>query len=258
LGLEDREPTAAYHRRVFATERGESGSPARGRARRLLSRTFSRARWHEYVRLLKAALSAGYEPISLERFLDGAVPESGRPLLILRHDVDQDPRSAITMANIEADFGLRSTWYFRWRTAHPAVIAAVRRRGAEIGLHYETLSRDALEHGIPNADELPGRIAAARERLADEIATFKRLFGPIRSVAPHGDTRVPGVRNADLLLSQDCAGFGIVHDANSSIRRHSLAAWLTDRSSAEGGWGAGIDPFALRRHPLAGRAFRRR
>jgi hypothetical protein len=217
-----------------------------GRTRRRLSRTFSKARWPEYRRLLKAALSAGYDIVPLERFLDGKV-DLERPILIMRHDVDQQPGAAIEMSDVEVEFGVRSTWYFRWRTAQPEVIAELRRRRGEIGLHYETLSRDLLNDPLPEDGDLDPRIAAAREQLKEEIAAFKRMFGRIRSVAAHGDTRVPGVDNTDLLRDQDWSEYGIVYDANRVMHRYPLAAWVTDRSAAEGGWGDGLDPFRLLR-----------
>jgi hypothetical protein len=226
---------------------GES-SPASGvRTRRRLSRTFSRARWPEYGRLLKVALGAGYQAVTLEDFLDGAVRPSGGPVLILRHDVDQCAGAALRMSNVELELGLRSTWYFRWRTARPTVIEEIRRRGGEIGLHYETLSREALKGGGAAELDREAPLRAARERLRDEIAAFAARFGPIRSVAAHGDTRVPAVRNAELLRDQVWTEYGVDYDANDAMRRHPLAAWLTDRSSAEGGWSDDADPFSLLR-----------
>ncbi len=75
--------------------------------------------------------------MSLEQWLDHE-PE-GERTLILRHDVDQCPRSVLRMLRIEVRLGLRSTWYFRWRTARPKVVRAVQRHGGEGGLHYESL-----------------------------------------------------------------------------------------------------------------------
>jgi hypothetical protein len=192
---------------------------------------------------LKAALGNGYRVVTLEDFFDGAAKGGEAPVLILRHDVDQCAASALTMSSIERELGLRSTWYFRWRTADAAVVAEVRRRGGEVGLHYETLSRRALEAGGGGG----GDLAEARGLLREEIATFAALHGPIRSVAAHGDTRAPGVRNGDLLRGEDWTDFGVDYDANDAMRRHPLAAWLTDRSSAEGGWSEGLDPFELLR-----------
>lgn len=219
----------------------ESGPPQGPPTRRPLSRTLAPARWGEYGRLLKAAIAGGYRIVALEEFLDG-VPDGEAPILILRHDVDQHPRSALRMSDIEVALGVRSTWYFRWRTANAEVIAEIRRRGGDVGLHYETLSREALGAVRPSGG--PGQIPA-RERLKQEIALFAQLFGSIRSVSAHGDTRAPGIRNADLLRDQDWREYGVEYDANDAMRRHRLAAWVTDRSLAQGGWGSGLDPLAL-------------
>lgn len=164
--------------------------------------------------------------------------------MIMRHDVDQHPRSALTMAEIESDLGIRSSWYFRWRTAHPEVVAALREQGFEVGLHYETLTRRALEEGggEPKIEEV---LAESRAQLREEIAAFERIFGPIRSVVPHGDSRIPEVHNAELLRGEDCSAYGIEFDGNEAMRGRGIAYWLTDRTTAEGGWKDGTDPEEL-------------
>lgn len=216
------------------------------RPRRRFSRTFSRARWPEYGRLLKTALGHGYRVVTLEEFLDEDLGEGDPPVLILRHDVDQHPASALTMSDVEVALGLRSTWYLRWRTARPDVVAELRRRGGEIGFHYETLSRAELDGTDLGADPAE-RLQRGRDLLREEIATFTELHGPIRSVAAHGDTRAPGIRNGDLLRDEEWREYGVDYDANDAMRRHRLAAWVTDRSSAEGGWSGTTDPFELLR-----------
>jgi hypothetical protein len=215
------------------------------RLRPRLSRTFSRSRWTEYRRFLDSARGHGYRLIPLEEWVrDRSKGADGERVMIMRHDVDQHPRSALTMAEIESDLGIRSSWYFRWRTAHPVVVAALREEGFEVGLHYETLTRRALEEGAgePESEEA---LVESREELREEIAAFERIFGPIRSVVPHGDSRVPGVRNAELLRGEDCSGYGIEFDGNEAMRGRGIAHWLTDRSTAEGGWKDGTDPEEL-------------
>jgi hypothetical protein len=187
--------------------------------------------------------------VTLEEFLDGRTSATD-PQLILRHDVDQDVRSALRMSNVEVELGLRSTWYFRWRTADPAVIEELRRRGVEIGLHYETLSRTALRAG---GDWRPASadIEAARELLRKEIEGFQRLFGEVRSVAAHGDTRAPYIRNAELMRDQEWSDYGVDYDANDAMRRHRLATWLTDRAGPEGSWAEGAEPQAMLREGMS-------
>jgi hypothetical protein len=220
-------------------ERQDSG-PARIRPR--FSRTFSRGRWGEYERFLRSAQENDYRVVSLEDWVGARSPMEGEPTLILRHDVDQHPRSALEMAAIETKLGLRSSWYFRWRTAHPAVVRSLKRDGFQVGLHYETMSRVALERGLHEepGDEL---IASCREVLRSELAIFERLFGPCLSAVPHGDSRIPEVHNALLLKGEDCSDYGIEYDGNEVMRGHDLALWLTDRIAAEGGWMEGIDPL---------------
>lgn len=216
---------------------------ASSRVRPRLSRTFSRGRWSEYRRFLELAGRHGYRTVPLESWIAEGRGEE-RPTLILRHDVDQHPRSALTMAAIEDDLDVRSSWYFRWRTAHPAVVSALRRRGLEVGLHYETLTRNVMEQG--SSGPVGGAmLEESRRVLHAEISAFADLFGPLRSVVPHGDSRIPGVHNADLLQGEDCSGYGIEFDANEAMRGRQLGHWLTDRTAAEGGWNDGSDPGAL-------------
>jgi hypothetical protein len=216
---------------------------AGSRVRRRLSRTFTRARWPEYRQLLLSAQAAGYRILSLERWIAAETAAGGAPVLVLRHDVDQHPASALAMAEVEQALGVSSTWYFRWRTAHPRVVAQLREGGFDLGLHYETLTRMVLRQGGAAVTEQ--LVAQARAELRREIAAFAELHGPIRSVAPHGDTRAPGVRNAILLQGESAAAYGVEFDGNEAMRGRGLRAWVTDRSAPEGRWAGGVHPAGL-------------
>ena len=227
------------------------------RTRRRLSRTLSRARWPEYRKLLRIALAQGYAVLSLEDWLEEPTLAAERPRVLLRHDVDQHPASALKMAAIETELGVRSTWYFRWRTANPKVIETIASQGHAVGLHYETLTRELLRRGL-GADRAEALIPEARELLRRELQAFAARFGqtrPVRSACPHGDTRMPGVHNGALLLDEDWTRYGLHWDANAAMRSHPLEVWLTDRSAAEGGWKEGLEPIDLlveRRSPILG------
>lgn len=220
-----------------------SAAPTSGRLRPRLSRTVARSRWGEYRRALEEAVAAGYRVVALEQWALGGTGDG--PELVLRHDVDQHPRSALTMAAIERDVGVEATWYFRWRTADRHVVRALRQAGASVGLHYETLSRLALERGATEPDEIDALVPQARVMLRREILAFERAHGPIRSICAHGDSRIPAARNGRLLEGEDPASFGVELDANEAMRGRGLAHWLTDRSRAEGSWAGGVDPAQL-------------
>ena len=203
----------------------------------------ARARWDEYRRLIDAALHHGYAIRPVAEWLDTDLAER---VLVLRHDVDRHPRSALRMLAIESEAGVRATWYFRWSTARPRVVRAVRETGAEIGLHYETLTRMLRRNGF-HAGEEPSQelVERARLELRRELAAFEVLFGPMRSAAPHGDTRISGVSNTILLMGEDLAHYRLEYDANASLRACGPAMWLTDRRAADGGWRNGVDPLAV-------------
>jgi hypothetical protein len=229
----------------------ERGAEPR-RTRRRLGRTLSRARWGEYGELLRIALEQGYAVLSLQEWLENPALQEDRPRLLLRHDVDQHPASALRMAAIEREMGVHSTWYFRWRTASPRVVEAIAAEGHAVGLHYETLTRELLRRGLGAADA-QALIPQARELLHAELEAFARRFGAVRSACPHGDTRVPGVHNGVLLAGEEWPEYGLEWDANAAMREHRLDVWLTDRSAAEGGWKEGMDPIDLvvdRRSPI--------
>lgn len=236
-GVNWRDESAALSRAYTGVDAGP------GRVRPRLSRTLSRARWSEYERLLSTAVANGYALISLEDWLleEGLAADRA---VILRHDVDQHPGSAVRMAEIEERLGVRSTWYFRWRTAHADVIARLREGGHAVGLHYETLSRAVLRCGldVPPPDDV---IDECRRTLREELATFARLHGPSRTACPHGDSRVPGVNNGVLLRGQDCGEYGIELDGNEGMHGRPLGYWMTDRTRAEGHWVDGVEPGRL-------------
>lgn len=225
--------------------RGQTVVPvpaARTRAR--FSRTVSVSRWREYRTVLERAKAEGYAIVALEEWLAGA--DAGERVLVLRHDVDQCPRSALRMLAIERRVGVEATWYFRWRTARPRAVRAVLAAGGQVGLHYETLSRLVIEAraggGPAHPDEL---FDDARRVLRRELIAFSVLFGPARSACAHGDTRAPDVNNALLLRDAELSQYGLEFDANASMRSHRLAVWLTDRSRAEGSWRDGLDAQAI-------------
>jgi 2-polyprenyl-3-methyl-5-hydroxy-6-metoxy-1,4-benzoquinol methylase len=213
------------------------------RPHRFLARTFSAARWSEYDMLLSAAVEMKWVPMDLERWITAGGIQ-GR-VLILRHDVDQHPATAVRMAWIEARHGLRATWYFRWRTSSPLAIKRIRELGGGVGLHYETLTRLMLERGLSAADLNDQLIEEARGRLSDEVTAFQNRFGEIHSICAHGDTRVPGVSNQALMRGVEPSLMGIGFDAGEALARLRLGLWMTDRTSSEGRWKEGADPLVM-------------
>jgi hypothetical protein len=205
-----------------------------------LTRTLSRARWDEYRSLLEDALGAGYEVVTVETWAERDPGSDRGRVLVLRHDVDRSPGAALQPAAIARDLGVPSSWYLRWCTSDPDVVAALREAGGHVGFHYETLTRLSLRDPAW-ARPSPERLAAARDVLRAEIECWRALFGPLDSICPHGDTRVPGVSNAVLLRGHRPDDVGVRVDARQAMRDRPVAAWTTD---SRRGWTEG-EPRAL-------------
>lgn len=113
----------------------------------------------------------------LEGFLDRGFrfgsfeSEPGSGTVILRHDVDWSPRKALTMAEIESDVGVTSTFFFL--TSSPMynplndrtreVVAEIESLGHRVGLHFDT---HQYWSGEPEAGAVSRRVDFEQEVLA--------------------------------------------------------------------------------------------
>lgn len=117
---------------------------------------------------------------------DGSVPPER--FVILRHDVDFSPACALRMARVEAELGLRATYFFLVTSdlynllgsPHRAVPRQIAELGHEVGLHYD----------VPVLAEAD----SPREALAKQMTLLAERSGQaVRSMAMHN----PGWNGAD-------------------------------------------------------------
>ncbi len=115
-----------------------------------------------YSNMLNRALDCGYRFIGFDRLhkteadentkLDNAQPSMQHSIL-LRHDVDGDLAAAATMAGLEAEMGISSTYFLMWRSpcynlmsrAGQKFAESLIKNGHQIGLHYDQ-GYDALRN----------------------------------------------------------------------------------------------------------------
>jgi len=93
-----------------------------------------------HKKLMESAANAGYQAITAREYLQGI----GKPLtLILRHDVEWNPRRALAFAELEIACGFRSTFYFRVDTKafDLSIMRQLQDEGFEVGYHFNTLDR---------------------------------------------------------------------------------------------------------------------
>jgi hypothetical protein len=152
-------------------------------------------------------------------------------LVIVRHDVDDEPEYALKMARLESELNIKSTYYFRTNenVFVGNIIREVNSLGHEIGYHYEVL------------DETFGNYNEAIILFEHNLNKFKP-FCDVKTIAQHGSplignlnaTSLSGVYeilkkilkgdkvfttqiNADIWKKYNFKDFGIIGEAYISV-----------------------------------------
>jgi len=148
-----------------------------------------------YHKLLLALRLSGYSFFTFEEWCDGKA--KGR-YVILRHDVDLKAENSLVTARIEAEMGIRSTYYFRVvsQSNQPEVIKAIAALGHEIGYHYEDLSL------------FDGDVVKAMDHFKYYLEYFRRFY-PVRTISMHGKPTSKW-DNRDLWETYNYKDFGVI------------------------------------------------
>ena len=98
-----------------------------------------------------------------------------RSFFMIRHDVDRKINNSLVMARVEAEMGIKSSYYFRMRpnTFVPDIIKKISNLGHEIGYHYESLS------------DFDGNMKLALQDFKDNLSLFRQEFD-IKTISMHG------------------------------------------------------------------------
>lgn len=134
------------------------------------------------------------------------------PYIVLRHDVDRNINNALKMAELENEFEIRSTYYFRYpKTFDVTVMKKISCLGHEIGYHYEVL------------DKAKGDIKKAIDLFQSELEIFRKFF-PVKTVCMHGNP-LTAWDGKDIWKTCDFKDFGLSGEAFLSFKN---VTYLTD------------------------------
>ena len=167
--------------------------------------SFCKFTFQHYREILKWAKENGYDFISMEDFASGMRAEK---FLIIRHDIDFSPQSALEFAKIEHEMGARATYFIRVHSDNYNPFGfktynALRKvidYGHDIGLHYEHL--DFAD--ITKQD--PSQLITKEKKLLEDIFDLS-----IKGIAPHGD--FTQIDNSEFWNQRDIKEFGFSYDA---------------------------------------------
>jgi hypothetical protein len=202
---------------------------------RLYSDYLMPSRLREYEALLVKAAQAGYRQLSVRAFhheIRAGRAQAGR-VLVHRHDIDSDLRTARKMFDLEVRHGVGASYYFRLRTLDYGFMRAIEAAGSEASYHYEEVATFAKRHRLHEAEQVRARFPEIRELFARNFARISADFGlPMTTVASHGDfanRRLKVINHEllrDLALRRRC-GIECESYDNALLRHFDL--YISDR-----------------------------
>jgi hypothetical protein len=167
----------------------------------------------KYQELCEAIVESKYTVLTFTQYFSSEnLPEK---IILLRHDVDRKPETALKMAELENRFDISSTYYFRMNedVFKPEIVKEIAGMGHEIGYHYEVL------------DKAKGDLEKAIGIFEAELNEFRKLCD-IKTICMHGNPMSKWV-NKELWKEYDYKDFGIIGEPYLSID-YAEVFYLTD------------------------------
>jgi hypothetical protein len=193
------------------------------------------SRLDEHERIVQAACSAGYTQTSLRDFSKSLKtrPAPADKIILHRHDVDTDVRTARRLFEIEKKYNVKSSYYFRLCTLDVDLMNEIEDYGSEASYHYEELATFAKKHNIKDPARLRERLPEIRDHFLRNFQVLERQLGrKMVTVASHGDfaNRRLKLANTEILrcpaLRRDC---GIECEAYDEDVIGHFGVYISDR-----------------------------
>ena len=191
----------------------------------------------KYRELVRAFIESGFQITTVRQYLETR-PEG--KVLVLRHDVDEQPQNALKMAEAEKELGVNATYYFRIvsKSNHPDIIQKIVAMGHEIGYHYEDLTLSE------------GDVTKAIDSFSKNLEYFRHYYS-VKTVCMHGSSS-SRFDNREIWKQVSLSDYGLIGEPYLSFN-FSQVYYLTDTGYAwDGGKYAVRDkvdsPFSLSFH----------
>jgi hypothetical protein len=203
--------------------------------------------------LIRAAQVAGYTQTSVRDYV--ATLRGGRDpqhkVLIHRHDIDTDLRTARKLFELEKKYHIQSSFYFRLSTMDIRLMREIEEYGSEASYHYEELATFAKRNKIKDRAELQRRMPEIRDEFVRNFEWIEqRLGGKLTTVASHGDfaNRQLKLNNTEVLADPALrARCGIECETYDQILTDHTDIYISDRPPPQ--YYHPVTPIdALRRH----------
>jgi hypothetical protein len=194
------------------------------------------SRMAQHERLLLQARDAGFSQTSVREFHASlSVEKPVEKVIVHRHDIDTDLRTARKLFDIESKHGIRASYYFRLSTLDLGLMHEIEAAGSEASYHYEELATFAKKNHISDPAEIRNKLPQIRAEFEANFQSIAQQFGKkLHTVASHGDfaNRRLKVSNTEILddhqLRMRC---GIVCETYDKSLLGHFDLYITDRPS---------------------------
>jgi hypothetical protein len=193
----------------------------------------SRLTMHE--QFIRAARDAGYTQTSVRGFFESmrAGRRAHEKVVVHRHDIDTDVRTARKLFEVEKRHHIKSSYYFRLSTLDFGLMREIEEYGSEASYHYEELATFAKENKIKNPAAIHGRLPEIKNKFEENFRWIEQRLGTkMTTVASHGDfaNRRLKVNNTEILtdpkLRERC---GIECETYDRALMDNVDIYISDR-----------------------------
>lgn len=173
----------------------------------------------KYTQLLEALQKQNFTFQTFSQYIQNPQPNS----IILRHDVDKLPHNSLQFANIQAERGIESSYYFRMLPCsfNEKIIKKIAELGHEIGYHYEDLS-------LTNGD-----IDNAYNSFCKNLEKLRKIY-PVETICMHGSPQSKW-DSKDIWGKYDYKKLGIIGEPYFDVNFDTIF-YLTDTGRMWDGW----------------------
>lgn len=196
----------------------------------------SRLAAHESM--LLRARDAGYTQTSVRQFHRTLQDGNGAAkVLVHRHDIDTDLRTARKLFQIEKRCGIQASYYFRLCTLDYEFMREIDEYGSEASYHYEELATFAKNNHIKDPAEIRRRLPQVRAQFEMNFQSIEQRFGrKMTTVASHGDfaNRRLKMANTEILSDRALrARCGIVCETYDTNLLENFGVYIADRAAPQ-------------------------
>lgn len=197
------------------------------------------SRLQYYEELLRRGAHAGYVQTSIRAFFRSIADSdfSERKVIVHRHDVDSDVRTARKIFAIEKRHGVHSTFYFRLSTLDFPFMREIDEYGSEASYHYEEIATFAKRNNIRSAVDINAKLGEIRLNFLHNFDYVQHeLRGKLSTVASHGDfvNRQLAIPNTEVLNDEELRKrCGIECESYDRSLLEKFDIYITDRPHPE-------------------------